>query len=509
MEILAIILVTVYGSLLTFILLYSFVQAALIINYRRFHRRASKNAESPMELAEFPKVTIQLPIFNEKYVVERLIETVAAIKYPSDKLEIQVLDDSTDETVLIAAKLVEKLSNQGIDISHIHRTDRKGFKAGALDEGLNTAKGEFIAIFDADFIPNPDFLQLTIPHFQDDGIGVVQTKWEHLNREYSLLTRLQAFGLDAHFSVEQTGRNAGGHFINFNGTAGVWRRKCIDEAGGWSADTLTEDLDLSYRAQLGGWRFKYLENVSSPAELPPVIDALKTQQFRWTKGAAECAKKNLRKVLRSSEISLSTKVHSVFHLMNSFLFVCISFTAILSIPLLFVKRMAPDLEWLYQLGSIFLVSLMILTWFYAVSFFRNTPKTTRSTLEFICTFPLFLAVSMGISLHNTIAVFEGYMGIKSQFIRTPKMSLVNKSDEWNDNKYLAPKISVLTIIEGLLMLYFIGGIALGFHNGDFGLMPFHVMLTFGFGYVFFSSIVQSKSIKNKSQSAIQSDMVTA
>lgn len=508
MNIAILILIAFYASLLTFILVYSFVQASLVMNYLRFHRNKAKTEEPETKvLTEFPFITVQLPVYNEKYVVERLIDSIAALDYPKSRLEIQVLDDSTDETVDIARSKVNELSQNGVLISHIYRSNRVGYKAGALDEGLKIAKGEFIVIFDSDFLPNPEFLQMTIPHFEDERIGVVQTRWEHLNREYSWLTRLQAFGLDAHFSIEQTGRNAGGHFINFNGTAGVWRKKCIEDAGGWSADTLTEDLDLSYRAQLRGWKFSYLENVGSPAELPALIDALKTQQFRWTKGAAECARKNLKKVLVSDEISLSTKVHSVFHLMNSFLFVCIALSAIISIPLLFIKTITPDLDWLFKLGSVFMTSFVILAWFYAVSFFKRLPGTIKSTFDFLITFPLFLAVSMGLSLHNSIAVVEGYLGIKSPFIRTPKMNLVNKSDDWNGNNYLASKISVLTIFEGLLMLYFIMGIYLGIHFGDYGLMPFHIMLSVGFGYVFFSTIIQSKSIRGNSHSPLESKIV--
>ncbi|MCL4130542.1 UNVERIFIED_CONTAM: hypothetical protein GTU68_034570 [Idotea baltica] len=289
-------------------------------------------------------VTIQLPVFNELYVVERLIDTVVLIDYPLGKMEIQVLDDSTDESFDIAATKVAEWKAKGVNIKHVKRPERIGFKAGALAYGLELAEGEFTAIFDADFVPDPTFLQRTLPQFKDDKVGVVQTRWEHLNEDYSLLTRLQAFGLNAHFSIEQGGRNASSHFINFNGTAGVWRNTCIAEAGGWESDTLTEDLDLSYRAQLKGWKFVYKEKIGSPAELPAAMTALKNQQYRWTKGAAECAVKNLPRVFANKEMTFGSKIHALFHLLSSFVFVCVIATAVLSVPLLFVKFHSPELS---------------------------------------------------------------------------------------------------------------------------------------------------------------------
>jgi len=280
---------------------YALVQGTLAVLYLKAKK---KNAEKPKALIDFPIVTIQLPVFNEKYVVDRLIKTVVQMDYPKDKLEIQILDDSTDETSEIIAKRVQEYAKLGFLITHVQRTNRVGFKAGALAEGLTRVKGEFIAIFDADFIPDKDFLKKTLPHFSDLKVGVVQTRWEHLNRNSSLLTKLQAFALDAHFSVEQTGRNSHHHFINFNGTAGIWRRETIVEAGGWENDTLTEDLDLSYRAQMIGWRFVYLEDVHSPAELPIAISALKNQQFRWVKGGAENVVKNGKRLLFQKRIKI-------------------------------------------------------------------------------------------------------------------------------------------------------------------------------------------------------------
>jgi cellulose synthase/poly-beta-1,6-N-acetylglucosamine synthase-like glycosyltransferase len=289
-----IIVVVLYSVSLLFIFVFSLGQLNLAWHYRR--QKKEKSSEVPA-LENYPQVTVQLPLYNEKYVAERLIRCIASFEYPSEKLEIQVLDDSSDETVSIVENTIEQLSDE-LDIKHIRRQNREGYKAGALKYGTQIAKGEFIAIFDADFLPRKDFLLKTIPYFTDENIGVVQTRWGHVNRDYCTLTKLQAFGLDAHFSIEQSGRSAAGSFINFNGTAGIWRKSCIADAGGWSADTLTEDLDLSYRAQLKGWKFKFLEEIESPAELPVIMPAVKSQQYRWNKGAAETAKKNIGKAMR-------------------------------------------------------------------------------------------------------------------------------------------------------------------------------------------------------------------
>ncbi len=442
--------------------------------------------------SNIPVVTIQLPIFNELYVTNRLIDKVAQINYPIEKLEIQILDDSTDETTELIAKKVVEWKAKGIDIIHFRRKERSGYKAGALAKGLEACKGEFIAIFDADFMPDKNFLVHTIPYFKNENIGAVQTKWEHLNKDYSMLTKLQAFGLDAHFSVEQRGRNYGGHFINFNGTGGIWRKKCIIDAGGWQSDTLTEDLDLSYRAQLKKWKFIYLEDIGSPAELPAAMNALKTQQYRWTKGAAECTKKLLGNVLLSNNLTLKTKLHAIFHLMNSSVFITIIFTALASIPILFIKNQTTEYNQLFKFASIFLLSLLFLGIFYFVSNTKDKKLTGLDYLDFILYFPLFLSISMGLSLHNAIAVLEGYFGKKTAFIRTPKFNIISKNDKWEGNKYLISNISFLTILEALLSVYFLIGIFYAFVFKDFGLLPFHIMLAFGFGYVAYSSVYHSK-----------------
>ena len=437
---------------------------------------------------QYPFVTIQLPIYNELYVVERIIDAVAVFSYPRDRFEIQILDDSTDETVSLAELKVATLKAKGLNIQHIRRGTRDGFKAGALAYGLQDAKGEFIAIFDADFIPSADFLLKTIPYFQDDKVGLVQTKWEHVNEDYSLLTRLQAFGLDAHFTIEQRGRNAGGHFMNFNGTAGIWRKSCIIDAGNWNSDTLTEDLDLSYRAQLKGWKFLYREDVESPAELPVTMNALKTQQFRWTKGAAECVKKILPSVLNSKYTSSTTKIHAIFHLMNCTVFICIFLAAILSIPLLFIKSSHPQYAQVFLFALFSPFSLFLLSYFYWIS---ATQRPGISFPSFLGKFILFLSVSMGFSLHNSIALCEGYAGKKIPFIRTPKFNITSSKDKWQANKYLVKDIGINTISEALLATYFFLGVILSIYFQNYGLLPFYIMLTLGFGYVFYYSIAHA------------------
>ncbi len=485
------ILIVIYGLTLCFIFLYSIVQVNLVVNYLR--KKKSTSAIKEINIEELPFVTIQLPLYNELYVVERLIDSITQLDYPKDKFEIQLLDDSTDETVAIVAKKVEEYKVKGFQIYQHKRTNRVGYKAGALAEGVKLARGDYIAIFDADFLPRASFLKKTIPYFKDEKIGVVQTKWEHLNKNYSLLTRLQAFGLDAHFTVEQTGRNKANHFINFNGTAGIWRKSCIVDAGGWQSDTLTEDLDLSYRAQLKGWKFKYLEELGSPAELPAAMNALKNQQFRWTKGAAECTRKNLVKVLRNKEIPFPTKIHALFHLMNSSIFICIVLLAILSIPMLMIKNNFVEYNLLFKIGSFFILSVVFLSIYYFVSLANDYQNKLKAFLHFIFLFPLFLCVSMGLSLHNAIAVIEGYVGKKSPFIRTPKFNIIKNKDVWKKNKYLVSSVSFLTVLEFIFTLYFMLGIYSAFYYDDFVLIPFHIMLFLGFGYVTFYSLFHSRT----------------
>ncbi|MCJ8166681.1 glycosyltransferase [Pontibacter sp. E15-1] len=490
MQVAEAIVLVVYGLCLAFIFCYSMVQLHLTIRYWLRTKRSGKLAAAPLPLPQrWPKVTVQLPLYNERYVVERLITAIAAFDYPPERLQIQLLDDSTDDTTAIIREKLKAYPH--LNIQHIRRQERTGYKAGALQHGLAQATGEFICIFDADFLPSPDFLKRTIPAFTDSRVGVVQTRWEHLNRDYSLLTRLQAFGLNAHFTVEQVGRNSGGHFINFNGTAGVWRRACIEDAGGWQADTLTEDLDLSYRAQLRGWRFVYLEEVEAPAELPADMGALKSQQFRWTKGAAETARKHLHRVLQS-RLPFLTKVHAFFHLLNSAIFICVLLTALLSVPLLYIKHTTPALSPLYKLGYALLLSLAGLVAFYWSAQRAHSTGGWRSNLAFVPEFLLFLSISMGLSLHNSLAVLEGYMGRKTPFIRTPKYNILAARDTWRKHAYRLKSISLVTALEGLLALYFLFGIWLAFSWHQYEQLPFHVLLAFGFGAVFIYSLSHSR-----------------
>lgn len=488
----SVIILIIYGTALLLIFVYSIMQMTLVVNYKKGIKEQLKQSTDVLDLnnSDIPFVTIQLPVYNELYVVERLIDTIANFNYPTDKFEIQVLDDSTDESIQITANKIAEIKKQGIDIQHIRRKERIGFKAGALDYGLKVAKGEFITIFDADFIPDKDFLIKTIPYFSDDKIGVVQTRWGHINKNYSMLTRLQAFGLDAHFTVEQLGRNQGGHFINFNGTAGVWRKSCIEDAGGWEHDTLTEDLDLSYRAQLKGWKFKFLENVVTDAELPVVMSALKNQQFRWTKGGAENFVKMRSRIWKNKNAPFKTRVHGIFHLFNSAIFLCVFATAFFSVPILYVKYNRPELYVLFNISSIFLVCTALLMIFYWTSYQDKSKNIFVNVKRFSSSFIMFLSSSMGLSLHNSVAVLEGYMGKKSSFIRTPKFNIVNDKDKWRGNKYLVNNISTITILEGFMTLYFLFGIVSAFLLNDYGLLPFHIMLFWGFGFVFWLSIRQ-------------------
>lgn len=477
MEIVVIIL---YSLSLLYIFLFSISQLHLTLIYRR--QRKNTTDLTPDDNSKTKAVTVQLPVYNEKYVVARLIEAVGKLDYPADKLEVQVLDDSTDETTQIITEKIKSLQSRGLDIKLIRRADRQGFKAGALQHALPLSSGELIVIFDADFIPEPDFLKKTLPSFSDPSIGAVQTRWGHINQEYSLLTELQAFTLDAHFSIEQSARNAAGSFINFNGTCGVWRKSCITDAGGWSAETLTEDLDLSYRAQLKDWKFKYLEEVATPGELPIVMQAVKSQQYRWNKGGAEVAKKVFFSVAKS-DMPLINKLHAFFHLLNSSVFVASFLAGTLSIPMLFIKEQHPALGWV--LRTIFLVGLGCITLF----FWTATKKFHKdSASKFIKLFPGFLSIFMGLSLHNGLAVIEGLLGIKTPFMRTPKFNITGRTGTWKGNAYLKPTISPLTIVEGLLCLYFIFGIGVGVYLQDVTLLIFHVMLAFGYGMVFYQTV---------------------
>jgi len=487
------IIIVIYSFALILIFMYALAQLNLLFNYISAQKKEDTSPKLDFTNSEeIPFVTIQLPVYNEMYVMERLLENIVKLDYPRAKLEIQVLDDSTDESVVTTKKQISELQKTGIDIQHIQRSNRQGFKAGALKEGLEIAKGEFIAIFDADFLPEKDWLLQTIPYFKNEEIGVVQTRWGHINRNYSTLTKVQAFALDAHFTLEQVGRNSKGHFINFNGTAGVWRKECILDAGNWEGDTLTEDLDLSYRAQLKKWEFKYLENVTTPAELPVIISAARSQQFRWNKGGAENFQKMTKRVLSNKNISIKTKIHSVLHLLNSSMFLMIFLVAVLSIPMLYIKNEYAHLKSYFYMMSFFVISSIIFFICYWYMFKKSYGGGIKNFIKYTGTFFTFFSIAMGFSLHNTIAVLEGHFGKKSEFVRTPKFNIKTLKDTWKKNKYIRKKPSVHVIIEGALALYFAFGMysafLVGEQGGDFGLFPFHLMLFFGFGYVFCKSV---------------------
>jgi cellulose synthase/poly-beta-1,6-N-acetylglucosamine synthase-like glycosyltransferase len=505
MSIVALILMALYVTGLSMILLFTFLQLHLAVVSRNSVKNGTatgphKNPESfpnkktesfPYKQPEpFPFVTIQLPVYNERYVIERLLNSVTNLNWPANRLEIQILDDSTDDTSLIIGAVCNRINTGNITMKHIRRNDRTGFKAGALQYGLERAEGEFIAIFDADFMPESDFLLKTIPEFDKPGIGLVQTRWGHINRDYSILTKLQALALDAHFTVEQQGRNRSGFFMNFNGTAGVWRKSCILDAGGWHHDTLTEDLDISYRAQLKGWEFRYLGDVVTPAELPVAVSALKTQQYRWTKGAAETARKNLAGVIRS-KMTAGRKMHAISHLLSSSVFIWILLVSVVSVPLLWLKYLGYVDPLFFKVASFFIVGLLLWIYFYETSMIADQPDTAKRWKTMLVRFPLFLAVSMALGYHNSIAVISGYAGRKSPFVRTPKFNTVEGDASWKSNIYLVRELGIRTLFEGGLMLLFLFGVISAFLVNDFGLIPFHVLLFAGYGILFSKTIYEA------------------
>jgi cellulose synthase/poly-beta-1,6-N-acetylglucosamine synthase-like glycosyltransferase len=476
-DILIILTISIYLFSLLWISLFSFGQLHLAWIYAR---KKGQKTSKPASVNEWPNVTVQLPLYNERYVVERLLKSMAQLDYPAEKLTIQILDDSTDDTTAIIQRFLQTQSGSSINFQHIRREVRTGFKAGALAYGMQLTQDQFIAIFDADFLPPSDFLRNAIPHFDNENIGMVQAKWKHLNEDYSLLTKMQAFGLNAHFSVEQMGRNLSGSFMNFNGTGGIWLRDCIEEAGGWNDDTLTEDLDLSYRAQLKGWKFKFVESLACPGELPVMIPAIKSQQYRWNKGAAESARKHLPGILKS-DLGHKIKIRAVLHLLNSSVFVFLLIAAILSIPMLYIKANNPGLALIFQMGSIFLSGFVAIGIFYWISTKANVAKPAQKSY-FARSFPLFMIFSMGLSLHNSIAIIEGWMGKKTPFIRTPKFNITEKGQNWNQNQYLGSlrKVQPSLVTELLLAFYFSFGVGYGLHIHDWGLLLWHGFLAIGF-----------------------------
>ena len=463
-----------YYLVLSILALYGLHRVVLLAIYFRTRKR---NLERPEDPAVWPRVTMQLPIFNERYVATRLIDSVCALDYPRDRLEIQVLDDSTDDTRERVAASVERYRRAGFDITHLHRSERTGYKAGALAAGCAVAKGDLLAVFDADFIPPVDFLRRTVPYFADPAIGVVQARWEHVNRDYSLLTRAQAIFLDAHFKIEHQARNRAGHFFNFNGTAGIWRRQTIDEAGGWEHDTLTEDLDLSYRAQLAGWKFLFLPEVTAPAELPVDANAFKRQQFRWAKGSIQTARKLLGRVLRS-KLPWHTKLEAFIHLTNNSSYLLMIFLSLLVFPAMLLRRdIEPHTLLRVDLPLFFGATVAVLL-YYLVS--QSVAGRERKVWRYL---PSVLGLGIGLAVNNARAVIEGLHQQGGVFERTPKYRIENRRDRWSRKRYRArPNLAVL--IEGLFAVYFTLSVALAWMLEMWSSLPFLYLFLHGYWYIF-------------------------
>jgi len=441
------------------------------------HARTSELPPPPSAGGDVPRVTVQLPVFNERYVAARLIRAVAAFDYPGDRLQIQILDDSTDDTVEIVAATVAELRARGVDVVHRRRGVRTGFKAGALRDGLTEATGELIAVFDADFLPGPSFLRDTVPHFADPGVGMVQTRWGHLNEDYSLLTRAQAAALDGHFVIEQTVRSRNGAFMNFNGTAGVWRRQCILDAGNWQDDTLTEDLDLSYRAQLRGWRFVFLPDVVSPAELPAEVSGFKGQQFRWAKGSMQTAVKILPAVFRAPTTAFQ-RFQAFVHLTNHAVYPLLLLLGFMAWPALWVLERFPAAETAFGAATVLVIASFGHPWLY----FRAERRIGRSRTHAALLAPLVVAGGMGIAVNNTRAFFEGWLGRQSPFLRTPKYAITRRGDGWHDKSYRAP-VSRWTVLEVALAGYAATAGIYAVLHGRYAILPFLLLYVLGAGYV--------------------------
>ncbi len=455
--------------------------------YMYYRNRKNRTTEASAHFAELPRVTIQLPIFNEQYVIDRLVEAVCKIDYPKDKLDIQVLDDSTDETVAVASAVVERYAALGHPITYIHRTNREGFKAGALQNGLRTAKGELIAIFDADFVPSEDWLMRVVHHFADAKIGMVQTRWTHLNRNYSFLTEVEAILLDGHFVLEHGGRSRSQVFFNFNGTAGMWRREAIAEAGGWQHDTLTEDTDLSYRAQLKGWKFKYLQDVECPAELPIEMTAFKTQQARWAKGLIQTGKKILPMVFKS-DVPFRVKVEAFYHLSANLSYPLMIVLSTLLMPAMIIRSFGGWFQMLVIDLPLFLASTFSISSFYLVSQKELFPRRWPRTFLFL---PFLMALGIGLTLTNTRAVIEALFGVKSPFNRTPKYRVQSKADKAMGQKY-RKRLGLVPWLELLVGSYFVMMCLYAFSSGNYWTIPFLLLFVLGYWYTGLMSLLQGR-----------------
>ena len=468
------VVLALYFGCLAMLTLYGAHRWYLLWLFRR-HR-----SDAPKSSARFdtpPKLSVQIPLYNEMYVAQRVIEAVAALDWPTDRLDIQVLDDSTDETSTIVADAVAKCRARGVDIVHLRRGDRTGYKAGALAFGLASAKGEFVVVFDADFVPAPDFARALMDHFTDPSVGMVQARWGHLNRESSLLTRAQSILLDGHFVIEHAARNRSGRFFNFNGTAGIWRRSCIDDAGGWQHDTLTEDLDLSYRAQLRGWRFVFLTDAVAPAELPIEMGAFKSQQHRWAQGSAQTAVKLLPRILRSS-LPARVKVESVFHLTANAGYVLMVALSLLIGPAVWYRRGSGAQELALVDLPLIALSLVSIAAFYLVS----QREAYGSWLNAVRYLPVLMAVGVGISINNARAVISGLSGRETEFRRTPKYALAADGTEALATRKYRSRRGLDSWIELALGLYFAGLVLAALADGLWGAVPFLSLFAAGFLY---------------------------
>jgi cellulose synthase/poly-beta-1,6-N-acetylglucosamine synthase-like glycosyltransferase len=480
------------------LVLYFFVLSILAIyGWHRYYlvylyMKNKEKAPAPLPpLRDLPAVTVQLPIFNEMYVVDRLIAAVCELDYPRELLEIQVLDDSTDETRDIAELAVRRYTAKGFNIKYLHRVDRTGYKAGALEAGLNQAAGNFIAIFDADFVPPSDFLMRTLPYFQTDPkIGMVQARWGHINQDYSLLTKIQSILLDAHFVLEHGSRNRSGCFFNFNGTAGIWRREVISDAGGWQHDTLTEDLDLSYRAQLKGWRFVFLPDLVAPAEVPVEMNSFKSQQHRWAKGSIQTCMKLLPQILRSKQ-PLSVKAEAFFHLSANFNYLLMSILSVLMFPSMYVRYSMGWTEMMLIDIPLFAAATLSFCNFYMVSQ-RELYPDWKTRLKYL---PFLMSIGIGLCVNNTRAVIEAMFGRQSEFARTPKYGIERDSDEWVGKKY-HQTFGVQPMVELALGLYFTATVFYALANGIYGTLPFLMLFQVGFLYTGLLSIFQQFTGEN-------------
>ncbi len=462
-----------YYAVLALLAVYGFHRARMVHLY---YRHRGQPPRAPGDLSPLPRVTVQLPIYNEVYVAERLIAAVAALDYPGELLEIQILDDSTDETRSLARRAAERLRARGFDVKHLAREHRAGFKAGALQEGLRRASGEFLLIFDADFVPEPGMLRECLPHFSDPKVGMVQARWDHLNRDFSLLTRIQAILLDGHFVIEHTARHRSGRFFNFNGTAGIWRRRCLEEAGGWQSDTLTEDLDISYRAQLAGWSFVYLKDCVAPAELPVDMNGFKSQQHRWAKGSVQTGRKILPALLRSG-LPRKIKIEAFFHLTNNVSYVLVLLLALLLVPAIVIRdRIGWQKLAILDFPLFFGATLSFLAFY--VSSQREIGRRGGATLRHL---PLLMSLGIGLSVNNARAVLEAAFGHRTGFTRTPKYRIEGASGEWRSKRYRASR-SLSLAGEVVLAAYFFGCLVFAVRYRYWAALPFLVVFFNGFAW---------------------------